>query len=116
MAKIRRNKDPTSKTLPIEGRDAKRALTTSLIPSFRDIILSGRRARNALKALIADNYYISNPDIAKTKSIRDARTTKASSIFHGELRYGSIGPIRLNINPFAMILIMASIKNIMVKN
>ena len=40
----------TSKTLVMEGTEAKRASTTNFMPSFREIILSGRNALKALKA------------------------------------------------------------------
>jgi len=41
----------TSKTLPIDGREARRAITTNLMPSFLDITLRGLKALMALKAL-----------------------------------------------------------------
>lgn len=50
MAKIKRNKQQTIVTLVIDGSEDNRAVTISFIPGLRDIILSGLRARKALKA------------------------------------------------------------------
>lgn len=50
MAKIKRKRPQTIATFDIEGIDDRRALTISFIPLFLEIILSGRRALNALKA------------------------------------------------------------------
>jgi len=50
MAKIKRNKQQTIVTFVIDGNEDNRAVTMSFIPGLREIILSGRRARRALKA------------------------------------------------------------------
>jgi hypothetical protein len=81
IEKIRMNREHTSKTLVIEGRDAKRALTTNFMPSFLEIILRGLSALNALSALRAYSCCISISAIMKTRSNMEAVTTKASSMF-----------------------------------
>jgi hypothetical protein len=81
IPKIRMNKEQTSRTLVIEGRDAIRALVTSLIPSFLEIILRGLRALNALRALRAWSDYRFMPLNLVIRSRREAITTKASSKF-----------------------------------
>ena len=53
---MRINRELTTKTFFIEGIEANSAFTTSLIPSFLEITLSGLNALSALRAFRAYNY------------------------------------------------------------
>ena len=52
MAKMSRKRAHTMAIFVMFGIEARRALTINFIPLFLEIILSGRKALNALKALI----------------------------------------------------------------
>jgi hypothetical protein len=81
MPKIRMKSEQTSSTLVIEGSDARRALVTSRMPSFLEIILRGLSALNDLRAFRAYRDYMLIPLILVMRSRREAATTKASSKF-----------------------------------
>ena len=81
IEKMRINNEHTRSTLVIDGNEASNAFTTSLIPSFLEIILSGLSALNALSDFKAYSELVSNPIISMYKSTIDAVTTKASSEF-----------------------------------
>ena len=80
----------TSKTLVIDGTEAKRASTTNFMPSFREIILSGRKALKALKAFKPcklDEFAESAlAKIGDKSSMRETVTTKKSKMFHVECK------------------------------
>jgi hypothetical protein len=63
IAKMRINKKQMRSTFVIEGKEARRALTTNLMPSSLDIIRSGLRplkALNAFKDFIASKLTSNN--------------------------------------------------------
>ena len=79
----------------MEGSEASSALTTSFIPSFLAIILSGLSALRALNAFNACSYYTSILAIINMRSNNAADTTNESSIFQYDFIYGLIGPMLL---------------------
>ena len=89
MANIIRKRRQTMITFVIPGREASRAFTTSLKPSFLLIILNGLnalRARSAFKLLNVPA--LAPPYKVITKSNIDATTTVKSSKFQAFLIYG----------------------------
>lgn len=86
IAKIRRKSKQTRITFVIAGIEARRALTTSLRPSFLAITLRGLRALKALKAF--RDFKALPPSLPETqtkKSKREAKTTIKSKMFHADL-------------------------------
>jgi hypothetical protein len=61
IAKIIQNRLQTKSTFVILGKEANKAFTTSLSPSFLDIILRGLNALKALNDFNAFNDYASPP-------------------------------------------------------
>ena len=72
-------------TLVIDGSEVSKAVTTSFIPLFLEIIRKGRRALNALRAFSDLRDSLS---VGESMSSRDAQTTKRSSMFQGSTMYG----------------------------
>lgn len=82
MLKINQNSMPTIKTLPISGRLAKRALTTTFSSGTRLITRNGRSIRSPLKVLTNDM----SRELKLTEN-SDRTTMMKSRMFHPSLRY-----------------------------
>jgi hypothetical protein len=83
IEKIRRNRMHTMSTFVIAGIDANKAFTTTLSPSFLEIIQRGRRAQIAQRALRLLSVLVSTDELKENpKSTRLHITTVKSSIFH----------------------------------
>ena len=87
IANIKRKRTLTIITFYIAPRVAKRALMISLRLSNFLITLRGLRALRALRALSAAKF---DPTfkIVIMRSMVEMETTKASTLFHPESRYG----------------------------
>ena len=114
MAKIRRKSVLTIRTFCMAVKVANKAFMISFKFSNLLMTLKGLSALNALKALSAARF---DPTfmIMKSKSKQEMKTTKASTLFHPESRYGLMFPKLLNSKPLAIILIVASVKKHKVK-
>ena len=69
----------------IDGSEVNKAVTTSFMPLFLEIIRKGRRA---LKALRAFSDLRDSLSVGESMSRRDAQTTNRSSMFQGSTMYG----------------------------
>lgn len=117
MAKIIKIRNITMNTFLSAGIDANSVLTTICSPSFLLITLSGRKARNALRAfrLLSEDVSLLEVDIVSPRSTNESQTMRKSRMFQPFIMYPSRPGKLFQKKPIATIFMMASMVNITVK-